>query len=66
MATPRARPRETGSPMRTVYDGQTCVGFVLARGKVGLEAFDADNRRLRMFAAARAAAAAISGEGMAS
>jgi hypothetical protein len=50
--------------MLTVYDGQTCVGFVLARAKVGFEAFDADNRRLGVFATARAAAVAISGEGL--
>jgi hypothetical protein len=29
-------------PLLSVYDGQTCVGFVLDRGRAGYEAFGAD------------------------
>jgi hypothetical protein len=30
----------------SAYDGSHCLGFVLARGKVGFEAFDRDERSL--------------------
>ena len=43
----------------SVYDGRHCVGFVLPRGKVGFEAFDADQRPLGIFPSQREAAAAI-------
>jgi hypothetical protein len=32
-----------------VYDGQQCLGHVLARGKTGFEAFDRDDRSLGLF-----------------
>jgi hypothetical protein len=31
----------TNSPLLSIYDGRSCVGFVLARGKRGYESFDA-------------------------
>jgi hypothetical protein len=31
----------TTSPLLSVYDGQRCVGFVVARGRRGYEAFTA-------------------------
>jgi hypothetical protein len=36
--------------MLAVTDGQTCVGFVLGRGKLGFEAFDVDHKSLGLFA----------------
>ena len=36
-------------PMLSIYDGRQCVGFVLARGRRGYEAFTAGERSLGMF-----------------
>jgi len=44
----------------SVYDGQTCIGHIIARGKPGHEAFDTDNNSLGMFASEHDAANAIS------
>ena len=33
----------------SVYDGRTCLGFLLPRGKQGVEALDADERSLGIF-----------------
>jgi hypothetical protein len=36
----------TTTPLLSVYDGhQVCIGFVLARGRQGFEAFDAAAER---------------------
>jgi hypothetical protein len=43
------RKSERSSPMLSVYDGQRCVGFVLARGRSGFEALDAAQRSVGMF-----------------
>jgi hypothetical protein len=40
----RSRSTPAPSPMLSVYDRQTCVGFVLSRGPQGFEAFDADGK----------------------
>jgi hypothetical protein len=40
-----------------VYDGRTCLGFLLPRGKQGVEAFDADDHLLGLFPEHSAAAA---------
>jgi hypothetical protein len=45
--------------MTYVYDRRECRGFVLARGKLGIEAFDAAERSLRLFESMREAADAI-------
>jgi hypothetical protein len=45
--------------MATVYAGQSCLGFILARGKTGYEAFTADEKSIGMFPTQRAAADAI-------
>lgn len=45
--------------MLTVYAGRTCVGFILARGKAGFEAFDAEQRSLGIYPTQREAAAAL-------
>lgn len=42
-----------------VYDGQRCIGHVLLRGKLGFEAFDADDRSLDLFPDQASAVAAI-------
>jgi hypothetical protein len=36
-------------PMLSIYDGRQCVGFVLARGRRGYEAFTAGERSLGVF-----------------
>jgi hypothetical protein len=47
------------SPMVWVYDGQTCIGFVFSRGKLGFEAFDSDEKSIGLFPTQRAAAASV-------
>jgi hypothetical protein len=49
--------------MATVYAGQNCLGFILARGKTGFEAFTRDEQSLGMFGTQREAADAISDNG---
>jgi hypothetical protein len=46
--------------MISVYNGQRCMGFVLARGKRGYEAFDTDEKSLGIFPTMQAAADAVS------
>jgi hypothetical protein len=48
------------APMSFVYDGRDCLGFILARGKLGFEAFTRDEHSLGVFATRREAADAIS------
>jgi hypothetical protein len=43
----------------SVYAGQCCRGFILARGAAGFEAFSADEKSLGVFRTQREAAAAI-------
>jgi hypothetical protein len=43
-----------------VYDGQTCLGFLLPRGKSGVEAFDAADKSIGIFPNMKMAADAIS------
>jgi hypothetical protein len=45
--------------MVSIYDGQQCVGFVLARGRQGFEAFDVSERSLGVFASQQDAANAL-------
>jgi hypothetical protein len=49
----------TATPMVSVYDGHQCIGFVLARGRRGYEAFTAGERSLGTFADKDEAARAI-------
>jgi hypothetical protein len=51
-ATPQAR-------HLAVYDGRTCVGHLLMRGRAGVEAFDRDDNSLGVFASASDAANAV-------
>jgi hypothetical protein len=46
--------------MLAVYDGQRCIGHLVNRGRSGLQALDANDRSLGVFATAQAAADAIS------
>ena len=52
------------SPMVSVYDGRTCLGLILARGKLGFEPFTRDEHSLGLFKTPREAADAISDDGM--
>jgi hypothetical protein len=45
--------------MVSVYDGRACLGFILARGKLGFEALDREEHSLGLFSTQREAAAAI-------
>jgi hypothetical protein len=46
----------------SVYSGRDCVGFLLSRGKVGCEAFDANEKSLGIFPSEKAAADAVIAE----
>jgi hypothetical protein len=48
------------APMSYVYAGREVLGFILARGKAGFEAFDREEQSLGMFTTQREAADAIS------
>lgn len=45
--------------MQLVLDGPRCIGFLIPRGKLGVEAFDTAERSLGTFNNADEAAAAI-------
>jgi hypothetical protein len=47
-------------PCLAVYAGQTCIGFLLLRGKTGVEAFDAADKSLGIFPDQKSAADAVS------
>jgi hypothetical protein len=49
------------APLVSVYDGQQCIGFILARGRSGFEAFTADEKSLGTYTSQRDAAEVISG-----
>ena len=60
ISAPSATKAARSSPMVSVYDGRDCIGFVLARGKVGFEAYAAAaERSLGIYPNQREAAAAI-------
>jgi hypothetical protein len=40
---------ESSAWMMSVHDGQACIGFLLQRGRHGVEAFDRDSRSLGAF-----------------
>jgi hypothetical protein len=54
----KAAPTTTG--MISIYAGQTCLGHAMARGRLGFEAFDLNDRSLRMFRTRAAAVDAVS------
>lgn len=47
-----------------VYAGQRCIGFLVPRGKLGTEAFDASERTLGIFPDRPSAANAVTNEVM--
>ena len=47
------------TPMVTVTEGRTVLGFVIARGKTGHQAYTADQRDLGLFETRVAAANAV-------
>jgi hypothetical protein len=47
------------SPLAYVYDGRACLGFILARGRAGFEAFTADEQSLGLFKTQAQAANAV-------
>jgi hypothetical protein len=47
------------APIIPVFSGKVCLGFVLARGAAGFEAFRADERSLGVFPTQHEAARAI-------
>jgi len=51
--------RPANASMFSVYDGQTCLGFILCRGGKGFEAFSADERSLGHFETAKEAESAV-------
>ena len=50
---------DRASPMSYVYDGRKCVGFIVARGKPGVEAFDRAESSLGFFITLGEAANAV-------
>lgn len=47
------------APMRYVWDARGCLGFILARGPLGFEALDRDERPLGIFPTQVEAAVAV-------
>ena len=52
--------KETGTLMSSIYDGRKCIGFILRRGKAGVEAFDLNESSLGVFSSEPEAADAVS------
>jgi hypothetical protein len=50
---------EAHHPLMSIYVGRRCIGFVLARGREGFEAFDRRERSLGLYPSRVAAVAAI-------
>jgi hypothetical protein len=51
--------KPSAPPLVSIYDGQRCVGFILARGKTGFEAFVADEQSLGLFPSQKEAVAVL-------
>jgi hypothetical protein len=49
----------TPTALISIRDGQRCVGFVIARGKLGFEGFDRDQRSIGFYPSTQDAARAI-------
>jgi hypothetical protein len=47
--------------MLSVYDGRECLGHILARGRLGFEGFDVDDKSLGMFRTRADAIDAVTG-----
>jgi len=48
------------TPLAYINDGQRCIGFILSRGKLGFELFDAEQRSLGTYPTQSEAANALS------
>jgi len=62
LSSTSAVPTATCSPGQTfasVYDGRTCIGFLLGRGRSGIEAFTAAEQSLGTFPDQKSAASAV-------
>jgi alpha-acetolactate decarboxylase len=46
--------------MMAVYSGRVCIGHLLKRGRIGIEAFDIDGRSVGLFGTMHSAIAAVS------
>jgi hypothetical protein len=46
-------------PLVSIYDGQRCLGFILARGKAGFETFAANEQSLGLFPSQKEAVAML-------
>jgi hypothetical protein len=46
--------------MPAIYDGRECIGHLYLRGKLGVEAYDSDDRSLGVYPNQNAAANAVS------
>jgi hypothetical protein len=57
--SPPPRPK-TSPQAASVYEGRVRLGRIVGRGKLGFEAFDADDRSLGVYGSERSAADAIS------
>jgi hypothetical protein len=57
---PEAISPQAATSMFAVCDGRTCIGHLLLRGKVGVEAVDVNDRSLGLFPDTKTAAAAVS------
>jgi hypothetical protein len=55
-----APPKPAATAMISVYAGQRCIGFVIARGKDGHEAFTAAELSLGVYRTMKLAANAVS------
>ena len=55
-----ANPEDSVFQALAVYDGSRCIGYLMPRGKTGVEAFDANTRSLGIFPTMKAAADAVS------
>jgi hypothetical protein len=51
---------EAKPAFQSVYDGRICLGHILNRGKLGVEAFDANDRSLGVYPNRKTAAAVVS------
>ena len=49
----------TTTAMLSIYSSRQCVGWIIARGKLGFELFDADQKSLGIYPTQHAAAAAL-------
>ena len=59
MSNINQRPNPGNSNLQYVFNGRHCLGHILARGKTGFEAFDADDKSLGLFCTSKDAAAAL-------